>query len=99
MSHEKINFPKARLYFIDSIPPFAAEIVMPRLSPSDYLITADADIIPLDAAFFNRLDWSASFHLLFNANCCEKIELKFNNSKVVHIQHYPMSYAGASVSS
>lgn len=63
---------------------------LPKLKKSDYLITSDIDMIPLDGAHFLRQDWSMDFNVL-GADAYADL------TKGLFPPKFPMCYLGATV--
>eukprot|EP01102_Stenamoeba_stenopodia_P005190 TRINITY_DN1570_c0_g1_i1.p1 TRINITY_DN1570_c0_g1~~TRINITY_DN1570_c0_g1_i1.p1 ORF type:complete len:716 (-),score=152.73 TRINITY_DN1570_c0_g1_i1:74-2200(-) len=71
-----------------------------ELHDDDFVIQADADIMPVNYAFFHlNYNWSKSLHLI-NSFCCGEFEFQDRRNNWVgmsKVTHYPMSYVAGSV--
>jgi hypothetical protein len=111
MVAQRLEADQIHVQYIDAIPPFSSgtisqigrlfipEIFNLSVALSDYLITSDIDLVPLDASYFTSVDWNTSFHLL-DVHCCGKFLIWLENStKISALYHTPLCYIGGSIPS
>lgn len=89
--HYVSTIPNREIHTVAQVSRLYASAI-PSLKKDDYLLTTDADMIPLSKSFFNKEDKSLDFHL-FTGNGYDLVSKDHLPVK------FPMCYLGASVSS
>ena len=65
-----------------------------HINPDAYLLTADADLLPLDAGhFFSDRDWTKGLHA-YNYGCCPSFQVT-KDGQPKDLSMMPMSFVGA----